>query len=202
MYVSQRIGHKNDISFRSQKIFPVKIYDRCAKPVDAWFSRLKSTDAEDREAVDFLDETRKIVPRSKCEFDKSVPTFAIELPGKEKLKDRIRCLALLGNNYKSRIKDDKVFYVDRIDVIPEDRHDNPCRTYRRVGTAMIYGLTKFAKRLNCNKLRLWNAKHAFYNDGLGMSNEYVSKIFRIPFAKIERDEMDGFIRGMEQTYNS
>jgi len=183
----------NNISFGSKKVFPVWIRDKDDKPIQAWFTRFKQSDPNDRAALEKI--VRKWDPNQGVyfaldildEFNSGSKVYAIELNSKKKLPERVLCLGS-GNYQNAR----EGLIVSRIQVSPKNLFISPKRDYKKVGTAFMYGVIKMAGKLTSPCLRISSSIDDFY-EKLGMRQGGVYKVFN-------KSEMRKFLQNQKKVF--
>jgi len=131
--------NKNQISFGSKRILPVIVKDMNNKPVKAWFSRLRLSDPMD---VDKMKKAQNWIDFNiYCAFQDGKPIYAIEKDSpSSNSPGKLMCIATTKSIENS-------FYFDFIQSAPNcSSRSEEKRQFKGVGTALMYGLVRFAEK--------------------------------------------------------
>ena len=196
----QLSGYKHtqsQISFSSDRFFPVVVRDMNNMPVKAWFSQLNLSDPVDVAAMKTVKNswtekkgdayTRNIY----SQFEEGKPVYAVELDSKKgSLYDKLLGLA------SYHIEGNDTFKLDFLQASPNSSFKAPKgnREYRGAGTALMYGLVKIAEIVESKLFKLYSATSDNFYDRLKMEKRGI-------YMTYDRPEMGDFLKRQESEFD-
>ncbi|MEI7475284.1 MAG: hypothetical protein WCK67_10965 [bacterium] len=156
--------NQSNITFKSQKLFPVAVKDMADGYVKGWITKLDPSDPEDSATMKKVGQEWRIskypgVVQGKIlnnEFNSGHDCFAVELDSfKKSLYDKLLCLS------STEIKDE--LYLSCLQAAPNSTFEaGTNRKYKGAGTALMYGILNIALKTKDKICQFSNANKPFY----------------------------------------